>query len=24
LHSVEQMLEPGYLVLADHYLGTHP
>lgn len=21
LHSVEQMLEPGHLVLADHFLG---
>jgi len=21
LHQIEQMLEPGYLVLADHFLG---
>lgn len=22
LHSIEQMLEPGHLVLADHFLGN--
>ena len=22
LHSIEQLIEPGHLVLADHFLGT--